>query len=52
MKERANTKEKIVLDGDFNDRFERMLRESRKERAVEARKRPKKQSLLTFKKVF
>ena len=29
----------IVLDGDFNDRFERMLRESRKEKALEARKK-------------
>ncbi len=32
--------ERIVLDGDFNDKFERMLHQARKEKAEE-RKRQK-----------
>lgn len=34
--------EVIVLDGDFNHRFERMLHESRKKKAIEERKKKQK----------
>lgn len=45
MKENTKNKkaeEKIVLDGDFNDKFERMLHQARKEKAEEARKKKQK----------
>lgn len=31
--------ERIVLDGDFNDKFERMLHQARKEKAEEKKKK-------------